>query len=855
MNAANKGILIPLLVLLTGCATSLGEGWDNFRARYNIYYNATQSFERGLRNMEPSSFHLQPRQLVRIYPSRRQSGQADFAESIEKSETILRKFPESKWADDALYLKARSHYHRDELYQGLRSFERLQQSYDNARLRQESVLWKSRILFDLERYRDGAAFLENEIPNLPAGRERNFRAEAKALQAEHYIRLGNWQEARRLLGEASSELQEGEVRSRTLFLFGQVLERMGADREAYFAYANVSQGYPEYEYILWSRIKQAQAARRMGNTGEAKEILADMQRDDKNYTHIDLISMEIGRAMEAENMTAEAGRIYRDLLNGPDRTDRREVRARAYYRLGIIHSNRRGDYGIAAAYFDSAAAVSDASTAEMSYMDEAESPALAASYRQYAQLKERSGHLDSLLWLGSLPVDRRDSLVAEIRERRIRQLKESRNRESEVLYENPSEQNEDSAPLFGFLNYRNPRLAEESKRQFRSYWGDRPLVDHWRRSEITRSARRERPDAGDTEDTETPSGGEIGVAPAPDLNLEEIPATPAQRDSLRERLAALQLELGNLFFLEMNRPDSARHYFRLLEMEFPDAEVTSRAMYALFELYRQEGETDSARAVRERLISRYYAGRLGEEIYGRLPGGETASGEENFGQRFRAITGDSALGLMQKAQKLTELARSHSNADQAPLAYFKGVERYAEAARQKNAGPVAGDSLRGDSLLHRVGTTYRTAAWDSVRLHLDRFLELFPGSELRSRAASMRTSLDEGEGAPVYRCSELNISLTVRGGLDDFMEAVDFPNRVLKMELEGEIRYRFRLNREGEVTEYRLLSPRTGLGIEEALEEAFDEYLRFHPVRVDGEAVSAECEFVFPLEAGSPYPR
>jgi hypothetical protein len=59
---------------------------------FNAYYNASRTFERGLRQVEEG---------------RRASARADLVESIEKAERIVQENPNSRWADDALLIMVR----------------------------------------------------------------------------------------------------------------------------------------------------------------------------------------------------------------------------------------------------------------------------------------------------------------------------------------------------------------------------------------------------------------------------------------------------------------------------------------------------------------------------------------------------------------------------------------------------------------------------------------------------------------------------------------------------------------------------------------------------------------------------
>lgn len=581
-------LLLLAAVVFSGCSTTLQGPWQDFRAYYNTFYNAKQGFARGTETLERHGIPLHEPEWIRIYPLGKAAGQGDLRAAIEKSGSVLRKFPGSRWADDALFLRGRAYFYSDEPYPAMLDFEELYASADGISLRDEAVLWRGRVLYDLQRYREAAEYLRAHLDMLSVQENRNYRAEAKALLALQYCMLDSLPPARTLLGEATSELYGGELKVRTRYLQGQVLERLGAYEEAFYAYANVGQGSPEYDYVFSSEIKRAEMARRMGNPETSLEILNRLQRDDKSYDRRTLVRLEIARALEAHGSTARAERVYRELLRGRTRAADLDVRSRAYAGLGMIQSEQYGNHAAAAAYFDSAA-TGIRGTAEMTGGGD-ERLRQVPAYRRLSEIKLQIQRLDSLLWLGSLPSQERDSVIARVRERKLLSLKEEEQQRGErLLNTGPAARGNgsgSSAALFGFLNHRNEDLVRNARAQFRAYWGRRPLADNWRRREAVGEKHRnaEEPVAGTT------GGGSEEDAPAgTDLNLEAIPVTEGEREQLRGDLAELHVELGNLYLLTLSRPDSAMKYYRRVIRLYPEAEAAGRALHGLQMIAGRQG--------------------------------------------------------------------------------------------------------------------------------------------------------------------------------------------------------------------------------------------------------------------------
>ena len=76
-----KGLLLGLLMvsLLTGgCGSTLKKSWTNFRAYYNTYYNAKESFQAGLTKVREQPVEIDPKEPVRIHRPPVQAADSDF---------------------------------------------------------------------------------------------------------------------------------------------------------------------------------------------------------------------------------------------------------------------------------------------------------------------------------------------------------------------------------------------------------------------------------------------------------------------------------------------------------------------------------------------------------------------------------------------------------------------------------------------------------------------------------------------------------------------------------------------------------------------------------------------------------
>jgi hypothetical protein len=150
--------------------------------------------------------------------------------------------------------------------------------------------------------------------------------------------------------------------------------------------------------------------------------------------------------------------------------------------------------------------------------------------------------------------------------------------------------------------------------------------------------------------------------------------------------AVARYEFANSLFLAAGRPDSAATWYRRILQENGDHPVARRALYALAEAYREQGDPTAARQMYRRLIDQYPDTDLAARARQRL-GRRQSTATQN-----RAVPADSAYAeaydqwrngdRLNAFPTLLHVARQYPNTDAAPrallaagLVYWQEVER------------------------------------------------------------------------------------------------------------------------------------------------------------------------------------
>ncbi|SMO91112.1 tetratricopeptide repeat protein [Gracilimonas mengyeensis] len=935
----NFVILISLAILLTGCGSALKSNWRNFNAYYNTFYNATQSYESGLEKNLNQSRDYNPLQPIRIHQEPVNAGAQEFDKAITKGADILRKYNDTKWVDDALLLIGKSYYYRQEYFSADQKFKELYVTTENPEMKQISVFWQGRVLLEMELYNEGIAFLSEQISLLEEdedGWNERHKAQVQAVLAQHHVELENWQTAADQLSEALPDLPKKEYKERGYFLLGQIYEQLDDTDAAFAAYDKVSDHYVEYRVQYLALRKTAEVARRLGRLDVAYSIFDNMVRDDKNLEYKAELDFELARTEQDRGNIERSERLYNSVLRNQQNKASAEIRAQAYYGLAEMYRYQYDDFKKAAAYYDSAA---QQNVAPERLPEDFKAGELSESFGEYARLRSQVALQDSLLRLGQMSEAEFDSAMAELRKKKIaeieRQRREQRNLQNQIVNTNNRQQRGQNTGSLnnGFLNSDNPSLQQNEKAQFLAIWGDRPLADNWRVASMISNT------AGNADENLSEAEGQQQTQDQVRVNIDisNIPFKPAEQDSVRKLIASYQYELGNLFFLSLNMPDSASYYFNEALENPATQNVNMVSLYALSELYAMQENQNQAVRYAQLLVDDYpssnYARRVSEKYNFERETEEEASGIDTV-QVFNLIQQNDTLSTLEKAGRLVQFADSFKTHRLAPLAQFQAIQDYMEAGKQdslyksqftnwvrvnetweerKRLLAEEKDSARvrlNDTTLTQeqrapfqavIDSTleepdfaeyfpYKGADWDSARAAIDTFLVHFDTSRLKPRVTVLKQELAKPsdqketerpreEEVPVVetapgeyrRCEELDISLAVRGGMEQFLAEV---TNTVDAGV-NEISYRFRINQRGIVEDYSLLSAQrqdsliqsdssaadsmaaSSLAVNSdslnaewrtAFEETIENNLLFEPVLYRGQAIKAECVVTFPLK-------
>lgn len=629
---------------------------------------------------------MNPNRPIRIHQPPGNAGANDFQLAIEAGSSILREHERSKYLLPAIFVIGRSYYYRSEFFSALEKFQELE-SLSEGTLRQEALFWKGLTYLEMGNYREGIRQLEFGVESIE-GWDEEILSNIRLLFAQKQTALGNYEEAVANLELALPGIRGQNLTGRALFLKGQLYEMLNEDAGARRAFESVTTYRVDFDLEYHARRKTAIVSRRLGEFDHAHTIFRRLERDDKFTAFRAEMRYEIARTYQMSGDVSEAVIRYRELLAERTIVLPPLIIALTNYGLAEIYRDAFEDYTTASDYFNRAASQRIDSQLLPSDFD-AES--MAESFGAYARLRGEIARRDSLLALSMLSDQELELLILELQQEEQQRLEQEQRTPSQQEFIGSDNEilltgTDSVVGDFGFLNINNPVLLNEASLQFQAVWGDRPLADNWRRRAVLSGSR------FDQLTILTIEGDEIdlteqGPGALARLDLGDIPFSEEAKGQMNRELQAFYYELGNVFFLTLNMPDSAAVYYERVVEKGHSLSLTEMALYSLVELALLEEREEDAFHYFQRLIEKVpgsgYAGRLASRMDLNLdeyPVMDQMSTAEQFSALEEQQMGKSRS---ETAAAFLALAERETEPDARVLLLYEAAQNYMRAAREE----------------------------------------------------------------------------------------------------------------------------------------------------------------------------
>jgi len=473
---AQKSVVF-LLIFLSACSvrkdTKLSRFWHRLNTRYNGYFNGNEALKEGYQAIlkdRKDNYAL----ILPVFPEGREDQWTPintYAEkAIEKGGLMIKKHSMlingkqcNSWIDDCYRIMAIGNFYKKEYFLAAGQFTYSAAETESEKSRNTSKIWLIRL------YNQQKEFAQSRAAIRAVNKEVLDNQQASdfyAAQTEYFILQNRYPEAIDLLTDAIKLEKRKPYLSRYQFILGQLHEASKDQDAAYKAFEACLKTKPEYAMEFQAQIRMANNAGNK-NAETLRKMFAKMLKDDKNIEYRDQIYYALAILDLKEDKRVQAiDHLKKSIAASTDNSDQKSS---AYLKLADL-SLELPNYTEAQAYYDSCAANLNK-----------EHPRYEDVVRLRDNLAEAVQHLktiqlqDSLLKLAGLPDKERQKWA----ENYVEQLQLD-DEEAKKKKEEGDQAVGNDGPT-GAWYFTNPQAKLMGAEEFKKVWGNRPLVDHWRR--------------------------------------------------------------------------------------------------------------------------------------------------------------------------------------------------------------------------------------------------------------------------------------------------------------------------------------------------------------------------------------
>ena len=269
------------------------------------------------------------------------SSKQKFAAVIDKCSHILSFYPTSSVVGDALFLIGKSYFYQDDFLRAERKFTELVVQDPNGPLSLSARLWLLKTLQRLARF-DDVNRIGNELVDAATKDEKpEIAGEALEILGDVAVAQTKAEAAIELYARAVAVTENGPIRAAAQTRVGDLYFSREQYDKAASAYLEVAKYAPDPYGFYSSQLQAAIAYRRLGQYDAAIETLRKLEADYRFMDFFGTIRYELAATFAANHKFDEAVDLFRLVDTTYART---EQGARAAFDLGRLLQFQMGDY-------------------------------------------------------------------------------------------------------------------------------------------------------------------------------------------------------------------------------------------------------------------------------------------------------------------------------------------------------------------------------------------------------------------------------------------------------------------------------------------------------------------------------
>ncbi len=535
---------------------------------------------------------------------------------IKKASKVLTFHPDSKWADDALWLIGKSYYNMGDYSAADRKFKELVTNYPESKFADDAYYHMGMCQMELlneELALETFQRLEREFGKSGYIDEAHFARGRMAFRNEEY------DEAIELLAAYLEKYSGEDSAAVVAFIMGQCYQELGDYQAAFAKYKIVERYNPSRQLRFEAILASGSVLLRTDSTAAGMKILDDLARDERYFAQSARIRLKIAEGFQLQNELQKSISEYETTIEKNPKT---AESAEACYRLGLIYQNELFDIEKAKEFFGKLQGESSSSQFRNQALARSAQIAKFEAYRVQLQkadsvrTSKETLPIDTAGFSGSIESARPDSAGAD----------SSLLEQADV---GGSEEIDDFAEIVigPDTAIAGDTLYSENPDADRSGLPEKPdsadvIVDGDSIITVAENDFYTVSDSGSVKTNSLIARDSLGMAD-PDSGSAEIideqavldsieaviAESKAREDSIRQAIieegVRTRFLLAELYAYELNQPDSALNEYLLIVEQYPTSPLASKSLLAAASLKLNEGDSVTARTYLQSLFDDY----------------------------------------------------------------------------------------------------------------------------------------------------------------------------------------------------------------------------------------------------------
>ncbi len=352
-----KSYLIFLVLIFTaavfdGCFAwnYISDGYQNFSAYFNTYYNGQAAFEDGLKEVKSS---IKEREIALIsgaqpYPFViNEAIRQKFYIAIEKASKVLQLYPSSEFTENCLFIIGICDYYEGDNIGGQRKFNEIEATFPKSSRYTEAEMYLG--LMRLKSLDYDAAFASLNKAIGIAEKKKNMPVAAKAAEglSDYFLSQNDTTRAAVYLDSAAT-FSTGDEAAIYACKEGSMLVGIGDYVNAKRAYEKAYAQARDVRLRFYSKYYLARVQRMQGKYYSALGNLNEIRDDDKFFQYFPLVDYQESEVLYDSGAVSSAVTNFQRIDTAYASN---EAATRSAFKLGNIYLYTVGDYQTALRFF------------------------------------------------------------------------------------------------------------------------------------------------------------------------------------------------------------------------------------------------------------------------------------------------------------------------------------------------------------------------------------------------------------------------------------------------------------------------------------------------------------------------